>query len=661
MSETASPVLTPVPRLGHKVLELFAGMGGGVIGDYMLGNQVVAVSEWEEDCHPILTKRIPGATIHGDIQDLDANQYRGLVDEVSGGWPCTSISLAGKQKGMAMHHEDEGSAQESTEEVDEIPEAILPAMTVEEYAVLTPEGRIQACKDGKFRPNFWHFAELPVAERKALIKTPSALAWEYLRVVKEARPKWVSGENVKNIIGKKHLPHLMEFLQVLTELGYGGSWCILSAEQVGAPHLRERFWLLGEYGLKGGFHRLDTSKIDSVPMKYVIPAGFSYPAEYETLTCKEFNERSRVVTTDAWGTPRVNGQGTHVYIRKDGKIRDDVETQVYMLAEGLTDEDVLKAGRNAFLTDKLAAESATVNLLARLLKEDEDPETLTTLHEVVTRYRGRFGVDEHMAAMNHVVLTHRTKENDQWTTPTSRDWKDTSCPPPYKDGKIRDDQLPRQVMLPEQCDMLWASEAVFDKLKVDVPSILTRMLGEKPWPTPSARELTTYDAEAIITRREACKAKGNNGNGFGLTVGNAIVLEESGAALVADGSAPHRPFKRTSDRVNPRWLELLMGFLVGWTDPDCAKPRMHLGTHGEWLWPRGRGFEQYAHEAPRLTPVVPKSKEAKRRNASIVGLGNAQVPHTKIAARRLLSEFNLRLIAQGTLQPTTLIAHGQEA
>ena len=44
------------------------------------------------------------------------------------------------------------------------------------------------------------------------------------------------------------------------------------------------------------------------------------------------------------------------------------------------------------------------------------------------------------------------------------------------------------------------------------------------WPTPSRQEFHTKDAEALERRREKCRQAANNGNGFGLTLGNAVTL-----------------------------------------------------------------------------------------------------------------------------------------
>jgi len=65
--------------------------------------------------------------------------------------------------------------------------------------------------------------------------------------------------------------------------------------------------------------------------------------------------------------------------------------------------------------------------------------------------------------------------------------------------------------------------------------------------------------EVFLPRRAACKARHQNGNGFGLTLGMAIHQEGP-----------------TTGKLNPRWVETLMGFPVGWAKPDGPPLR---GTH----------------------------------------------------------------------------------
>jgi hypothetical protein len=73
---------------------------------------------------------------------------------------------------------------------------------------------------------------------------------------------------------------------------------------------------------------------------------------------------------------------------------------------------------------------------------------------------------------------------------------------------------------------------------------------ERFWPTPSANEMRTMDAERLLERRAACKAKHGNGNGFGLTLGNAITLEEAGLTSSPEASpaSPGLPLESSRAR-----------------------------------------------------------------------------------------------------------------
>jgi DNA (cytosine-5)-methyltransferase 1 len=62
-----------------------------------------------------------------------------------------------------------------------------------------------------------------------------------LRVVSEAKPKFVVWENVKGAI---YTNGLREVLRGLSELGYGFDVEIVSAAEIGAPHLRERVFVV---------------------------------------------------------------------------------------------------------------------------------------------------------------------------------------------------------------------------------------------------------------------------------------------------------------------------------------------------------------------------------------------------------------------------------
>lgn len=66
--------------------------------------------------------------------------------------------------------------------------------------------------------------------------------WPYIvEAVRELRPRWVAFENVRGHLSMG----FDEVLRDLTRLGYDAEWVILKASSVGAPHKRERLFILG--------------------------------------------------------------------------------------------------------------------------------------------------------------------------------------------------------------------------------------------------------------------------------------------------------------------------------------------------------------------------------------------------------------------------------
>lgn len=54
------------------------------------------------------------------------------------------------------------------------------------------------------------------------------------------------------------------------------------------------------------------------------------------------------------------------------------------------------------------------------------------------------------------------------------------------------------------------------------------------WPTPAANEYEQADSEALMKRRDECKERTGNGNGFGLTLGNSAQLAAWATPTVRD-------------------------------------------------------------------------------------------------------------------------------
>jgi DNA (cytosine-5)-methyltransferase 1 len=86
-------------------LALFAGAGGGILGGKLLGWRTVCAVEWEAYPASVLCARqndglLESFPIWDDVQTFDGKPWRGIVDVVSGGFPCQDISAAGKGAGI---------------------------------------------------------------------------------------------------------------------------------------------------------------------------------------------------------------------------------------------------------------------------------------------------------------------------------------------------------------------------------------------------------------------------------------------------------------------------------------------------------------------------------------------------------------------------------
>lgn len=158
-------------------LALFAGAGGGILGGHLLGWRTVCAVEWEPYAASVLVARqndgiLPAFPVWDDVQTFDGKPWNGLVDVVSGGFPCQDISSAGSGAGI----------------------------------------------DGA-RSGMWkHMA----------------------RIVGEVRPKHVFVENSPLLVGRG----LAVVVGDLAEMGYDAQWACLSASDCGAPHIRDRIWIV---------------------------------------------------------------------------------------------------------------------------------------------------------------------------------------------------------------------------------------------------------------------------------------------------------------------------------------------------------------------------------------------------------------------------------
>ena len=88
-------------------MHLFAGVGGGLLADRILGHTPVVAVEWEPYACQVLRERaadgwFPDLRVwEGDVRLFDPSEYTGKVDCIHAGFPCQDISVAGKQAGVS--------------------------------------------------------------------------------------------------------------------------------------------------------------------------------------------------------------------------------------------------------------------------------------------------------------------------------------------------------------------------------------------------------------------------------------------------------------------------------------------------------------------------------------------------------------------------------
>ena len=174
----ANPCATPVNGKEElRELALFSGAGGGILGGRLLGWRTVCAVEIDSFAAGVLCARqndglLTPFPIWSSVCTFDGTLWRGLVDVISGGFPCQDISNAGRGAGIT----------------------------------------------GK-RSGLWS---------------------EFARIIREVEPPLVFVENSPMLASRG----LGTVLGDLAEMGFDAETCVLGANALGAPHHRERIWIL---------------------------------------------------------------------------------------------------------------------------------------------------------------------------------------------------------------------------------------------------------------------------------------------------------------------------------------------------------------------------------------------------------------------------------
>ena len=108
--------------------------------------------------------------------------------------------------------------------------------------------------------------DLSVAGKGAGLEgSRSGLWFEFHRLIKEIRPSWVIVENV-SVLRSRGLDRV---LRSLAEIGYDAEWHCIPASAVGAPHQRDRIWIVA-HSKCGRFKSLSDGNAES---NYVVSSS----------------------------------------------------------------------------------------------------------------------------------------------------------------------------------------------------------------------------------------------------------------------------------------------------------------------------------------------------------------------------------------------------
>ena len=119
----------------------------------------------------------------------------------------------------------------------------------------------------EYNPLEAHFTKrdrCPKCGSKEIEKTRSSLIVEWLRFIREKKPKVALYENVKNLVGQRFRQTFDLFVKELEDYGYNVYWQLIDAKNQGIPQHRERVYcVIVRKDLDNGKFRFP----DSIPLR----------------------------------------------------------------------------------------------------------------------------------------------------------------------------------------------------------------------------------------------------------------------------------------------------------------------------------------------------------------------------------------------------------
>lgn len=247
-----TPSAATLASLADEVLtsgELFAGVGGLERAiEPVFNSRTVVFSEFDSAPSRVLAHRYPGVPNLGDVTKVDWRPWRGRIRILSGGFPCTDVSLAGRRAGL-----QDGTRSGLWAEFRRAIAEVEPDWVVIENV----RGLLSA--DGEPPHEAYLAAEQEIIRLNGLLDMVDRFLEGNPTRSRTGRSAYVTrwrGASVRLTRSRdraiRRLKHergsirraLDTVLRDLAELGFDAEWTGIRASDIGAPHARFRIFIL---------------------------------------------------------------------------------------------------------------------------------------------------------------------------------------------------------------------------------------------------------------------------------------------------------------------------------------------------------------------------------------------------------------------------------
>jgi len=137
---------------------------------------------------------------------------------------------------------------------------------------------------------------------------------EFIRIVRAVRPTWVLAENVPGLFSVNSGRAFGEVVGDLAALGYSVQWDCIPAAAVGAPHIRDRVWIVAHAGRTAwgpgaaerrgdGGQGDETGERSESPVQAETRRGVVAHSKCGCDKCQEFNQTNREKSNGSPGRP----------------------------------------------------------------------------------------------------------------------------------------------------------------------------------------------------------------------------------------------------------------------------------------------------------------------------------------------------------------------